>query len=988
LNIRRFLYKVRQRIHLQFIKQSWVNIKKDKAKAFFAVFGIMVSIILLTAIGMVNDTMSYNYMGLITSSTGASDIMISKSVKTDLTFDPFFHQDIIENDLQNIEGVEELFPRIMMLARASSEKSTRNGTLFFYGINFLAEYANGHMGDLKIVDDNGKETGTLYDGAPTNGECVILWKVAGLLNLSINDFIHLEYQQYDLDLKVIAICIQDQKFTEFENTLVIVNINQAQTFLNRLNEINFVMGTIKNPQSVYDVRDLESTKNKLKLIGTNIQVRLNPNEYSVSMPKLEQLTSEEFLLVIMTIIFWFITVISVLITGILINSILSTSTEERMREYGILRVVGGKKNFPVKMVIFEGVLIGIIGSILGIIIGWILTPPIVNGLFIATNFRLQNVEYVIQPSTIILAFSIGSLVSLAVSLLPALKTGRLDIVKSITPFHKKEEGWEIKKEGSVNVKSFLVGISIATIGMVVFILLPNIIVTGEFMLIAGLFIGLLCAILIGLVFASVGIIPIIGNLFLSIITPTIRRYANIIKVSLKRNKRRNTSTIILFAISFSFIFFITSVTEMESQNMSLNLRFQYGTDLILINQGLEQSGNSVTVDMIEQLNQYPGIEKMAITLYNMFDITSILSVAYDFSEGGGFFDEEAINEAFTNIFEFYSEQRESKYHVTAGDLAAFDELEIGFIGVEEDFYELIDKDLLIWSSPHSNFDYSVSELFSHNNTCIIAESLATVLGIDDVGEQIRLTFYNPQVQNDPGNITLFTVAGISGGIPGFYNFKSSQASAEGSGIMVSLDNYINLMAVKNAGTANMTVDKVFIDLADNSPETIDLTKEEIQENNQDKEFIIDDAITKINFLQEMYERQSTLMEIINWFAIVIAIFGLISSMYAVMLERKFEIGILRSLGMKAKNVRSLFLIESLILLLSSGIMGTFIGVYCAYLLETNLASITEMPVIFSIPIDTLLRVFIISVATGIIGMYFILLKLSKQTIMEIFRQTF
>ncbi|MHA1297547.1 MAG: FtsX-like permease family protein [Promethearchaeota archaeon] len=54
------------------------------------------------------------------------------------------------------------------------------------------------------------------------------------------------------------------------------------------------------------------------------------------------------------------------------------------------------------------------------------------------------------------------------------------------------------------------------------------------------------------------------------------------------------------------------------------------------------------------------------------------------------------------------------------------------------------------------------------------------------------------------------------------------------------------------------------------------------------------------------------MEVINWFAIVTAIFGLISSMYAVMLERKFEIGILRALGMKIRNVRNLFLIESII----------------------------------------------------------------------------
>jgi len=111
-------------------------------------------------------------------------------------------------------------------------------------------------------------------------------------------------------------------------------------------------------------------------------------------------------------------------------------------------------------------------------------------------------------------------------------------------------------------------------------------------------------------------------------------------------------------------------------------------------------------------------------------------------------------------------------------------------------------------------------------------------------------------------------------------------------------------------------------------------------------------------------------------------------MYAIMLERKFEIGILRSMGMKTKDVRNLFLVESLIIMLSSGTMGTIIGTYCAYLMETNLGLFTEMPIVFSIPADVLIRVFSISIIVGTLGMYLILIKLSRQSVMDIFRQTF
>ncbi|MBY8987134.1 MAG: ABC transporter permease [Candidatus Lokiarchaeota archaeon] len=988
MSLYNLLYRLSLKIRLQSLKQTWSNIKKDRAKAIFAIGGIIVSIILLTAIGMVNDSMSYNYMGTITSTTGSSDIIVSQKVKTDLTYDTFFNESILNNELYDIEGVEEFFPRIMMLVKVSSYKTDANGSLQVYGIDFIKELSNGNMGDLIVVNQNGIETGEIYTDEPDLGECVILWKVAELLNVTLGDLIHLNYQNHDLDVEVVAICQQNLKFTELENALIILNLQQAQSFLEKEGEINLIMGTIQNPQSIYVVSDIDFTKRKIREIGTRIQKRLDPNEYTVSMPKLQEITAQQFMLISMTIIFWFITIISMLITGILINSILSTSTEERIREYGILRVVGGNKMFPVKMVIIEGIFIGVVGSIIGIVLGIIGTPSIVNTLFILTDFPIQDMEYVIQPQTIILAFSIGSIVSLVVSLFPALKTAKLDIVKSITPFHKKEEGWEVKKEGSMNVRNFLIGGSLATIGMLVFILLPSIFVSGEMMMIAGLFIGLIAAILIGLVFASVGIIPIIQSLLIGAVSPFIKRYANIIKISLKRNRRRNTSTIVMFAISFSFIFFITSVTEMESKNLSTNLRFQYGSDFVLINQGINAENNAITYDLFQEFASIQGIEQATLSLYNMFDITSVLSVLFDFSQGGGGFDEDSINEAFLNIFEFYTEQAEEKYQVTAGDLSAIDEVEIGFIGIEKNYYKLMDKDLMIWSSPQSGFNYSFTQLFKENNTCIIAKSLATVFGVNNVGEYIRLTFYDPQNPEDQGSPMKFRVVGISGGMPGYYNFRTSEATAEGGGIIVSIDNYIRLMGIEDAWSSNMVVDKAFIKLIDISEETIETTKEDIQDLVQNKDYFLDDAITKVKLMQDMFERQSSLMEVVLWFAIVIAIFGLVSTMYAIMLERKFEIGILRSMGMKSKNVRNLFLIESMIIMLSSGTVGTFIGIFCAYLMETNLGLITEMPVVFSVPVEVLFRVFSLSIFFGILGIYVILIKLSRQSVMDIFRQTF
>ena len=980
-------YKILNRFDLQFIKHSLQDMRREKAKVIFGVSGIAISLFLLTSIGMFNDTMSYNYIRLVTLTTGEADIVITKTVETDLNFDPFFDENIIDDDLEDIKGVEEFFTRIMILAKVSSEYVDKNMSLEVYGMDFEAEAENGNMGDLVVIDDDGNETDEIIESKLGFGECILLEKAAELLEVDEGDTIHMEYLDYTLDVVVSEICIQDLKFMHFETALVLLDLEEVQSFINREGQINYIMGTIENREVVYNARNIDETTLRLRKIGSDIQERLDINQFEVTLPKLEELEAREFNLLSITILFWFITLLSMLITGILINSILSTSIEERIREFGIIRVVGGKKDFPVKMVIFEGLLLGLIGSLIGVIIGMAFAEPLAIMLFASVDSDVSQMVFVIQPSTILIAFSIGIVIPVIVSILPAIKVGKMDLIKSITPFQPKEEGWEISKEESANVKSLIIGLSIASMGMLMFILLPRVIITGEFMLIASLFIGLLAAILLGMVLVSIAIIPYLQKLMLGIISPAIKRYASIIRISLNRYRRRNTGTIIMFAISFSFIFFNTSLSEMQSENTAMALRFQYGSDLVIVNQGLNED-DAVTLEMVEALRTIKGVDKVAYTLHNTFDYQAIISVVIETSGGGDLQQSSSAEQNIRDLFEYYTTVQNRKFKVTAGDISGHDEMVCGFIGIDEDFVELIDKDLLIWESPEDDPDYSFDKMFDKNNTVIIAQSIASILGVEDVGEEIRLVFYDPSIENDPGKAMLFTIAGISGGIPGFWNFRSSETSAYGGGVMVSLENYMRLMDVENPEEPNMIVDKVFINLRDNSEESIEETKEDIRNLFQDSNFIIDDAISKINYIEEANERQSLIMEIILGFTIVICIFGLVSTMYAILLERKFEIGILRAIGLKAKNVRNMFLIESLLIMLSAGLMGMAIGTYTAYLLQSNTALFSEMPLVFVFPLETFLRVFIISITVSIVGTYLILLKLSKQTVMDVFRQSF
>ncbi len=984
MNIRKTIYNIKSRLNFQAIKQSWLDLKRDKAKLVFALSGIIISVFLFISVLSINDSLNYNYIKLATMTTGEPDIVISRTITADLTYDPFFDENIISNDLTDISGVDKFFPRLTMIVDVSSETSNKNTSIEIYGLDFMAEYSNGKMGDLVIVDENYESTNQIYDKAPGDDECVILRSIAEYFNVSKGDTLHLSYQNNERDFEVVEICKQDQKFMEFETALILLNLGDAQEILNREGEINLIYGTIEDRQSIYDAGNLDGTTQRLRTIGTEIQNRLDINEYTVSMPKLEELEEGQFYLMIATILFWFIILLTVLITGILINSILSTSAEERMREFGILRVVGGKKQFSVKIVLFEGLLLGVIGSITGVILGFFFTEPLLR-IFLSTyDFGFSSIDFIIQPTTIIAAVVVGILVSLGVSTIPAIKAARKELIKSITPFRSQEEVWEVRKETSAKLRLILVGIAISIIGLIMFILMPRVFVTGDFMLIAGLYIGLLAAILIGLVFASVGIIPLIQGLFLIIISPAIKKYFRIIKISLKRYQRRNISTILMFAISFSFIFFITTLSEMEQQNTTVSLSFQYGSDIVMINDGGNDIELSMTKEMIDELKDMEQVKDLSMVLHNTVDLQVALGTLLGGSQG---VEDESMEQIFRAMFSRFLGDERTKYIVHAANIPNFDEVDAGFIGVNQDFVNMIDKDLIVWSSPGSG-KQSLTKVLTENNTCIISKAIADRLNVHDVGESIRLTFYDPKVENDPGNISIFEVVGISGGLPGFWNFRSSAMSASGGGVMVSLDDYQRLMNVKSVGKDEMIVDKVYLNLKDGSEANAADFMDDIRTAYSEKDFTIDDVISKINNAQKTNESQGALFELILIFTVLIAIFGLISNMYSVIRERKFEIGILRSMGLKTRNVRHMFLVESIIILLSSALMGMGIGIFSAYLLETTMGLMTEMPVLFTMPWETLIRVFTISVIAGIIGMYIVVWKVSKQNIVEIFRQTF
>jgi len=82
---------------------------------------------------------------------------------------------------------------------------------------------------------------------------------------------------------------------------------------------------------------------------------------------------------------WMTSVIALVIGAVGVLNTMIMSVFERTREIGILRAIGWRKTRVVRLILFESILLSIIGAVLGIVAAVLLTRaltwwPMVNGL--------------------------------------------------------------------------------------------------------------------------------------------------------------------------------------------------------------------------------------------------------------------------------------------------------------------------------------------------------------------------------------------------------------------------------------------------------------------------------------------------------------------------------------------------------------------------------------------------------------------------------
>ncbi len=125
-----------------------------------------------------------------------------------------------------------------------------------------------------------------------------------------------------------------------------------------------------------------------------------------------------------------IAAISLLVAGIGIMNIMIVSLIERTREIGILKALGMKSRTVLAIFLGESVIIGLIGAVVGIAIGWGMANVILAVLGQAQAGGLA-ITPVLTPTVLAGAFGFGVGVSVIFALYPAWRASKLKPVEAL-----------------------------------------------------------------------------------------------------------------------------------------------------------------------------------------------------------------------------------------------------------------------------------------------------------------------------------------------------------------------------------------------------------------------------------------------------------------------------------------------------------------------------------------------------------------------------
>lgn len=909
------------------------NLRRRRARTVIGAAGLFLTLALLTAIQIGIDSVSTSYIDLVALQAGKADVVITRRGAG--PFNPLsFDAAEVTKQLEDHAQLRGLSPRLFGMVQLGTADSTgatavlgldpqRERELDLWGLQPVPTLqANACAVSHALAQKLGIKPGarlTLRSAANPSGESLTLESVI----------------QRQLVLP--------QEIREF----VVVNETLARSLLGLPSGVHSLAGCFRDSRALYDARDLHASVLRLKDAGEALAASLDL-DYEVRLPKAAAITSFQHFTAPVRAVFGVFALLALAITGLLIYSLVSVSVEERIREYAILRTLGAKSREIFRLVLGESFLLCLLGVLPGAFGGALLAKLVVTIASLALKSKEAAITAEITPAALWLPLAAGIALSLGSALVPALHATRWRIVDALDPLRRGQLPTQLPREGGANRNLLLAGLALAAVSVVVFFVLPSAFLSGNPSLIGTVVLSLLLAILLGFTLVITAVLPVIERALLGIGGWYLGPIAELAGRNLERHRRRHTTTSLLFTLSVALVIFLASLAALFSRTSLALVEKSHGADL-----RLQASGRADATPLRAEIAKTTGVGTLSEVQF--LRSRSQTGIAYD---------------------------------VVISDLVGLKHLWIVPFGADASLSQALYTDRIVATS---GSEAALSDLHARivdpsarqtvpgqTPAVILSQAAAAYLDVSP-GDQVALAFHLGAERAE----ARFRVAAVFGSLPGFDAFRSRVASATGSGVLLSLDNF---RVMTRAAPPEAFQSLFFIRAAGASPTAQKSLARDLRAGLDARHRLgVKSTAEQKEQIQALYWVTQIFFGLMLGVAVIIAVFALIASMSATVLERRWEIGVLKALGLRRDQLFRIFLAEAVVLTLSAGIAGGVIGFSLAWLFLLQASVLLEMELVFALPYLTFLGTFAVSLFAGALAAHLPTRHLLRKTAAEILR---
>ncbi|MFE6055659.1 ABC transporter permease [Kitasatospora sp. NPDC056446] len=342
--------------------------------------------------------------------------------------------------------------------------------------------------------------------------------------------------------------------------------------------------------------------------------------------------------------------VSLVVGGFLIINTFSMLVAQRTREIGLLRAVGGSRRQVNGSVLVEALILGVLGSTLGIGTGLGIAVGLVK-LMNALGMGLKASDLQIGPDVFAAGYAVGILITVVAAWIPARRASRISPMAAL-----RDHG--TPAEARANVVRTVVGLLVTAGGAALLVLGARAekAATGGQYLGLGVLLTLVGFVVLGPLLAT-AVIRVLGALLPALFGPSGR----LAQRNAMRNPRRTGATAAALMIGLALVIASSVFSSSAVTSASAQIDRSVGVDYII------GGRTAITPEMVDAVRKTPGVDH--VTTQKEFDAKVRLSDGRTKRTGVA-----AVPPAFFGT--------DFRFPVTSG---AVDSIGRGSLGIGEDF---------------------------------------------------------------------------------------------------------------------------------------------------------------------------------------------------------------------------------------------------------------------------------------------------------------